>query len=96
MTINFEDTFIKLKQNHQIVLNGDELTKLPTLFNSIRIRVVSSIFIAVHLPNGLEVWWDGVSSVYINIPAEFYGKFLFSFDLFSKSHWTENSLKEVF
>lgn len=84
VTINFRDTFIKLKQNRQIILNSDELTKFPTLIDGIRIRVASSIFLVIHLPNGLEVWWDGMSRVYINAPAEFHGKFfclLFGLDL---------------
>ncbi|XP_026826604.1 hemocytin isoform X2 [Ooceraea biroi] len=74
VTINFKDTSIKLKQNHQIMLNGDEVTKFPLLFNGARIRIASSIFVVVHLPNSLEVWWDGVSRIYINAPAEFHGQ----------------------
>lgn len=74
VTINFKDTSIKLKQDRRIILNGDEITKFPMLFNDIRIRVASSIFLVIHLPNGLEIWWDGVSRVYVNAPAEFHGK----------------------
>jgi len=76
VTITFKDTSIKLKQNRQITINGDEITKFPILFDGARIRIASSIFMVIHLPNALEVWWDGVSRVYINAPAEFHGKLL--------------------
>jgi len=75
VTITFKNTSIKLKQNRQITINADEITKFPTLFDGARVRIASSIFMVIHLPNALEVWWDGVSRVYINAPAEFYGKF---------------------
>lgn len=78
LTINFKDTVIKLKQGRQITINGDEVIKFPMLFNGARIRTASSIFVVIQLPNALEVWWDGVSRVYINAPAEFHGKFFFS------------------
>lgn len=77
VTINFKDTIVKLKQNRQITINGDEIVRFPMLFNGARIRIASSIFIVIQLPNALEVWWDGVSRVYINAPAEFHGKFFF-------------------
>lgn len=72
ITIIFKNTSIKLKQNHQITINGNEITKFPMLFDGVRIRIASSIFMVIHLPNALEVWWDGVSRVYINAPAEFH------------------------
>lgn len=73
VTINFRDTSIKLKQNRQIMINSNEVMKYPVLFEGTRIRIASSIFVTIHLPNGLIVWWDGVSRVYINAPAEFHG-----------------------
>jgi len=79
VTINFRDNSIRLKQNRQIAVNGDEITKFPMLLNGVRIRIASSIFIVIHLPNDLEVWWDGVSRVYINAPAEFHGKLFVSY-----------------
>ncbi|XP_070162344.1 hemocytin isoform X2 [Polyergus mexicanus] len=74
LTINFKDTIIKLKQGRQITINGDEVIKFPMLFNDARIRTASSIFVVIQLPNALEVWWDGVSRVYINAPAEFHDR----------------------
>ncbi|XP_026667953.1 hemocytin isoform X2 [Ceratina calcarata] len=73
VTINYKRMSIKLKQHRQVLLDGEDLSVFPTIVNGIRIRVASSIFIVVQLPNGLNVWWDGISRVYINAPAEFHG-----------------------
>lgn len=73
ITINYKDTSMKLKQHRQVLINGNELTIFPTLINGIRIRIASSIFLIVQLPNGLEIWWDGISRIYINAPPEFHG-----------------------
>lgn len=73
VTINYKDISMKLKQHRQVLINGNELTVFPTLMNGIRIRIASSIFLIVQLPNGLEIWWDGISRIYINAPPEFHG-----------------------
>jgi von Willebrand factor len=77
VTIRLNDTAIKLKQNRQILVNGEDVTSLPTIAGGARIRIASSIFIRVEMPNGLEILWDGVSRVYVNAPADFRGKRLF-------------------
>lgn len=74
VTIRLNDMSIKLKQNRQILINGEEVNKLPLLAGDAKIRITSSIFLVVLLPNGIEIWWDGVSRVYVNVPAEFRGK----------------------
>ncbi|XP_076276507.1 hemolectin isoform X2 [Lasioglossum baleicum] len=74
VTINYKETCIKLKQNGRVSINGDDLIVFPTVIGGVRIRVASSIFLVVALPNGLEIWWDGISRVYINAPPEFHGK----------------------
>ncbi|EFN85665.1 Hemocytin [Harpegnathos saltator] len=74
VTIRLGNTFIKLKQNRQITVNGDEVTKFPMQIDGARIRLASSIFLAINLPNDLEVWWDGMARVYINAPAKFHGQ----------------------
>lgn len=76
VTIRFNDVAIKLKQNRQILVNGEDVTKLPMLAGGSMVRIISSIFIAVELPNGLEVLWDGISRVYVNAPAHFRGKLI--------------------
>lgn len=73
ITINYKDVSMKLKQHREVLINGDDLTVFPTLIHGIRIRIASSIFLIVQLPNGLEIWWDGISRVYINAPPEFHG-----------------------
>lgn len=79
--INFKNTIIKLKQNRQITVNSDEVMKFPMLTNGARIRLASSTYLVINLPNDLEVWWDGMTRVYINAPAKFHGKFTL-FDLY--------------
>ncbi|CAK9818181.1 SSPO [Anthophora quadrimaculata] len=74
VTINYKDASVKLKQHRQVLVNGNDLTVFPVVVNDVRIRIASSIFLVVQLPNGLDIWWDGISRVYINAPAEFHGK----------------------
>lgn len=73
VTIRVNDVAVKLKQNRQILVNGEDVTSLPLFAGEMKIRIVSSIFIAVELPNGLQVLWDGVSRVYVNAPPQFRG-----------------------
>ncbi|XP_015177061.1 PREDICTED: hemocytin [Polistes dominula] len=74
VTIRTEKTTIQLKQDKQLVINGEDISKLPLSVNGIKIQAASSIFLVVRMLNGLEVWWDGISRVYINAPAEFHSK----------------------
>lgn len=73
VTIRSGTVSIKLKQNRQILVNGEDVTKLPIKVGDMKLRIASSIFLIVNMPNGLEVWWDSVSRVYINAPADFRG-----------------------
>ncbi|KAJ3643777.1 hypothetical protein Zmor_026489 [Zophobas morio] len=74
VTVRIFGQTIKLKQNHDVVVNGQDVTKLPYEISGVTIRSVSSIFIQVELPNGMLVWWDGVTRAYIDIPAKFQEK----------------------
>ncbi|XP_034943572.1 hemocytin, partial [Chelonus insularis] len=74
VTIRLENHFIKLKQNHQVLIDGEDVTKLPLSVFGAKVRVASSIFIVVNTPNGIEIWWDGISRIYITIPPGFRGK----------------------
>ncbi|XP_063975011.1 hemocytin [Diachasmimorpha longicaudata] len=74
VTIRLPATVISLQQNRKITINNQDIPKLPISISGVKIRLASSIFAVAHLPNGLEVWWDGVSRVYVNAPAEFRGK----------------------
>ncbi|KAF7263559.1 hypothetical protein GWI33_001874, partial [Rhynchophorus ferrugineus] len=71
VTIRINGQEIKLKQNHDLVVNGKDITKIPYNVAGVDIRAVSSIFLQVELPNGVEVWWDGVTRVYIDLPGTF-------------------------
>lgn len=77
VTIQTEGITIKLKQNRQLLINGEEVTKLPVKSGNVTIRVASSIFLIAELQNGISVWWDGISRVYVNAPADFHGILLF-------------------
>jgi hypothetical protein len=71
VTIHLNEHNIKLKQGHEVLVNGQEVAKLPITAAGAYIHSVSSIFLRVDLPNGLEVWWDGVTRVYIDVPSNF-------------------------
>lgn len=77
VTIRIDKNAIKLKQNHQVVIDGEDVTKFPISIKGAKIQIASSIFMIVRLLNGLEIWWDGISRVYINAPPEFHGKLLY-------------------
>lgn len=67
---------IKLKQGGQVLIDGYEITKLPLkIFDGLmRIRHASSIMMLVAFKDGLKVWWDGMTRVYIDAPASYHGK----------------------
>ncbi|XP_071447163.1 hemocytin-like [Hetaerina americana] len=65
---------IKLKQNREVILNGEEITEVPYSQDGINIRMVSSLFLMVELSNGLEVWWDGVTRAYVDAAASLQGQ----------------------
>ncbi|EFA10333.2 hemocytin [Tribolium castaneum] len=71
VTLRAEGQVIKLKQNHDVVVNGRDVAKVPYQIGNVTIRSVSSIFLQVELGNGMQVWWDGVTRAYIDIPANF-------------------------
>lgn len=64
---------IKLKQGREVSVNGKEVTKLPYDVETATIRVASSIFVVVEFMEGVEVWWDGMTRVYIDVPASYKG-----------------------
>ena len=74
LTIRIGSKTIKLKQNHQVVIDGEDVTKFPISTKGAKIQIASSIFMVVRLSNSLEIWWDGISRVYINASPKFHGK----------------------
>lgn len=45
VTIKMSGQTIKLKQNHDVVVNGQDITKIPYVISGISVRAVSSIFL---------------------------------------------------
>lgn len=71
-----EPKVIQLRQGRQLVVDGTEITKLPIkIFDGLmRIRHASSIITLVAFRDGLKVWWDGMTRVYIDAPASYRGQ----------------------
>ncbi|XP_050302983.1 hemocytin [Anthonomus grandis grandis] len=74
VTLRYNGQVIKLKQNHDVVVNGLDVNKIPYNVSGVYIRAVSSIFLQVDVPNGVKILWDGVTRAYIDMPASFRGK----------------------
>lgn len=66
---------IKLKQGRQVLIDGLEVTKLPLkMFDGLlRIRHASSIMTLVAFRDGLKVWWDSMTRVYVDAPTSYRG-----------------------
>lgn len=67
---------IKLKQGRQVLVDGLEIPKLPIRIvdSGLKIRQASSSMIVISFSDGLKVWWDGMTRVYIDAPAHYRGK----------------------
>lgn len=80
VTIKVKDGYssveIKLKQGRLVLVNGLEVAKLPkTLMKGlIKIRQPSSLMVLVMFQDGIKVWWDGMTRVYIDAPVGYRGK----------------------
>ncbi|KAK7066927.1 Mucin-5B [Halocaridina rubra] len=74
VTIRLDGTLILFKQDREITVNGVVVKDLPSWPKGAYIKKVSSLFVMVELDNGLSVWWDGQTRVYIDAPAEFRGR----------------------
>uniref|UniRef100_A0A1I8MML0 Hemocytin n=2 Tax=Musca domestica TaxID=7370 RepID=A0A1I8MML0_MUSDO len=69
-------TTIKLDQGLVATVNGKEQMKYPKVLGDreMLIRKVSSSFMTVEFPDGIRIWWDGVSRVYIDAPPTYRDK----------------------
>ncbi|KAJ8725925.1 hypothetical protein PYW08_004108 [Mythimna loreyi] len=74
VNLNYDGANVHLKQGGYILVNGKEVSTLPVMVGEVRIRAASSMFIIVQLPNKVDLWWDGNTRVFIDVPAEFQGK----------------------
>ncbi|CAH0701554.1 unnamed protein product [Spodoptera exigua] len=74
VNIIYDGASVHMKQGGFVLVNGKEVSTLPVMAGDIRIRAASSMFIIVQLPNKVDLWWDGNTRVFIDVPAEFQGK----------------------
>lgn len=64
---------IRLEQGRVVTVNGELVKRLPVrIFGGVvRIREASSFMLTVTLYDGLQIWWDGVTNVYIDAPPAY-------------------------
>ncbi|VVC41699.1 Hypothetical protein CINCED_3A025143 [Cinara cedri] len=77
VTIRFgnNNTTIKLGQGKIVFINGEIVEKLPINVQDLAyIREQSTFFLQIVITNGIEVWWDGETRVYIYASPELEGK----------------------
>ncbi|KAH8270632.1 hypothetical protein KR018_012544 [Drosophila ironensis] len=67
---------IKLDQGLTTAINNKPIVKLPKMLGlgEVLIRRASSTFLTVEFADGIRVWWDGVSRVYIDAPPSWRGQ----------------------
>lgn len=69
------NTTIKLGQGKLVFVNGEIVEKLPINVKGLAyIREQSTFFLQIVITNGVEVWWDGETRVYIYASPELEGK----------------------
>lgn len=67
---------VRLNQGMAVHVNEKEITKFPKILGAgeVLIRLASSSFMTVEFPDGIRVWWDGISRVYIDAPPSYRNK----------------------
>lgn len=70
-----ETKTVKLNQGREITIDGIAVSRFPLkVYDGLmRIRHASSIMTLVAFRDGLKVWWDGMTRVYIDAPASYRG-----------------------
>lgn len=88
---------VKLKQGRQILVDGLEIEMLPIklLEGVLKVRQASSTMILVTFYDGLKVWWDGTSRVYIDAQPEYRGKTKGLCGTFSSTRTDHGRLNDV-
>ena len=71
ITVNIGAHQIKMDHNHQLFVDGTEITALPYNSDFIKIFMVSSLFMKAELSNGITLLWDGRTRAYITAPPSF-------------------------
>ncbi|XP_013180497.1 PREDICTED: hemocytin isoform X2 [Papilio xuthus] len=72
VNIVYKGANIHMKQGGFILVNGKEVSALPVNVGDIRIRAASSLFVIVQLPIKVDLWWDGNTRVFVDVPPEFH------------------------
>ncbi|XP_033097307.1 mucin-5AC-like, partial [Anneissia japonica] len=71
--VNVGATRVKMRQNHIVSVNGEDIDELPHSAPGVFIEQLSSIYQRVILDNGFIVLWDGFVRVYVTAPSSFFG-----------------------
>ncbi|RUS78727.1 hypothetical protein EGW08_013514, partial [Elysia chlorotica] len=74
ISIDMNGLNIKMDHNHQLFVNGLEITQLPYEAPGIKVNMVSSLFMQATLSNGVTILWDGRTRAYIKASSAFMGK----------------------
>ncbi|KAL0894249.1 hypothetical protein ABMA27_014259 [Loxostege sticticalis] len=74
VNLKYDGAQIHLKQGGLILVNGKEVSALPVNVGKIRIRAASSLFVIVQLPLKVDIWWDGNTRVFVDVPPSFQDK----------------------
>ncbi|XP_014235981.1 hemocytin [Trichogramma pretiosum] len=99
--INWASTTIELMRDRRVFVDGSEVTgQLPvTVAGKAIVRHISSSRVLVRLPVGLEVIWDGVYDVNINVAEKLRGKVAGMCGTFTSTQkddfWTPDGSTEV-
>ncbi|XP_022121224.2 hemocytin [Pieris rapae] len=74
VSLSYKGANIHMKQGGFILVNGKEISSLPVTVGDIRIRAASSLFIIIQLPIKVDLWWDGNTRVFVDVPPTFTDK----------------------
>ncbi|CAK1545090.1 unnamed protein product [Leptosia nina] len=74
VNLAYKGANIHMKQGGFILVNGKEVSSLPVTVGDIKIRAASSLFIIVQLPIKVDLWWDGNTRVFVDVPPAFTDK----------------------
>ncbi|KAL4222951.1 Mucin-5B [Mactra antiquata] len=74
VTIHIGGHQIKMDHNHELFIDGVEVTSTPYENDGIKLYMVSSLFMKAELSNGIKILWDGRTRAYITVPPSFVNK----------------------
>ncbi|XP_076461744.1 uncharacterized protein LOC143294198 [Babylonia areolata] len=73
VTIDINGMTIKMDHNHQLFVNGREITQLPFEIPGLKVFMASVLFLEADLSNGVKILWDGRTRVYVTAPSSLRG-----------------------